>query len=118
MAEAAAEPVNPENNHLPNEPLIQQRARPANANAANNNNNNGTQQQPVSMSSHHLVVVIEYFYFLESAHKHPRSIVPRAFLQNRALVQSVGSALDPTNHRDDYVDKSARRFLYPCVHSH
>lgn len=48
MAEAAGEPINPENNHLPNEPLIGgNRQRPNNANA-NNNNNEGNPQQPVT----------------------------------------------------------------------
>lgn len=44
-AAAAPEPINPENNHLPNEPIVTNRPRP---NATPNNNAN--QQQPVSWS--------------------------------------------------------------------
>jgi hypothetical protein len=48
-AAAAAEPINPENNHLPNEPIINNNRPRPNVNAGNgNNNNNGNQQQPVS----------------------------------------------------------------------
>lgn len=51
MAEPAAEPLNPENNHLPNEPIVNNRQRTnntnANANANNNNANQQPQQQPV-----------------------------------------------------------------------
>lgn len=49
MAEPAvatpAEPINPENNHLPNEPIVNNRPRNNNTNA--NNNFNNANQQPV-----------------------------------------------------------------------
>lgn len=44
----AAEPINPENNHLPNEPIVNNRPRNNNANA-NNTNNANPQQQPVRL---------------------------------------------------------------------
>lgn len=43
-----AEPINPENNHLPNEPIVNNRPRNNNTNANNTFNNNANQQQPVS----------------------------------------------------------------------
>lgn len=46
MAEPAAEPLNPENNHLPNEPIINNRQRTNNTNANTNNANNNANQQP------------------------------------------------------------------------
>lgn len=41
-AAAASQPMNPENNHLPNEPIVNNRTR--NNNNANANNNNANQQ--------------------------------------------------------------------------
>jgi hypothetical protein len=41
------EPINPENNHLPNEPIVNNRPRP-NANAGNANQQQQQQQQPVN----------------------------------------------------------------------
>jgi hypothetical protein len=54
---APGEPINPENNHLPNEPLIGgNRQRPNNVN--NNNNNEGNQQQPVKNETFRLVYIL------------------------------------------------------------
>ena len=49
MAEPAVEPINPENNHMPNDPIINVNNRPRNNNANNANaNNNNANPQPVS----------------------------------------------------------------------
>lgn len=121
MAEpAAAEPINPENNHLPNEPIVNNRPRNNNANANNNNNTNNANQQPVrfSLNWRHSYLFMTPFWILESAYQYQRQTFPCAVLQDGTLVLSVGSSIDPTNDRVHYADESACSILHLGVHSH
>lgn len=96
---ASSEPINPENNHSPNEPIVNNRAR-----ASGNNNQNANpqepppqpqqQQQPVSVSKninepfelYDIAIQFTLSIVLESDHQYQGSIIPCIVFQNCDLV--------------------------------